>query len=494
MSDRSGKTYAGQFQIEGQRWVAGELTLNGKDTSLLLHSSDFFSGEEVNIQAKLNEGTRASLFYCHRKYWQDTTSVGGPSHYSACIEPQLVFFGDESLAEDEKRVLEVRVLLDDAAVLFNDHASFGFAINANAHIEALLKANGTDLRNPKVPTIGDAAQIFYYTGKREIFRVDTVFGTISATNNPCFTLPGPSGFNARNSIYLSIEVSPPIHVEDALDRLVAVLRFMELIVGRPQNILDLKIKLQSQNKQSQFLDGYWCIPPSRQPDHEWHMPHPVDNLVDAAHEPEMFARLLDNWLERQQLWREPRAQFGSVFALQNLYTIDRLVAAANMFDLLPREAFASEVPLCERLREARDEARKLFKRLEQSLERDSVLGDLSRVGRRVLKRKVRERARVVQQAIGEKLPDIEVVLDLAVECRNRFVHGTDARLTYEQNLAFMSFFTRALQFVFAASDLADCGWDLQKWSSGASVGSHPFAHFRIYYLQDLARLRSALSG
>lgn len=130
----------------------------------------------------------------------------------------------------------------------------------------------------------------------------------------------------------------------------------------------------------------------------------------------------------------------------------------------------------------------------QSAERDSVLGDLGRVGRRVLKRKIRERARVIQLAIGEELPDFEIVLDLAVECRNRFVHGTDAKLTYEQNLEFMSFFTRALQFVFAASDLADCGWDLQKWSSGTSGGGHPFAHFRVFYLQELVRLRSVLDS
>jgi hypothetical protein len=122
--------------------------------------------------------------------------------------------------------------------------------------------------------------------------------------------------------------------------------------------------------------------------------------------------------------------------------------------------------------EAREKARSIFRVLVQSPERDSILGDLGRIGRRTLKRKVRERARIVQSAIGEKFPDLEIVLDSAVDCRNRFVHGTDARLTYDQNLQLMAFFTHALKFVFAASDLAECGWDLKK-RSDSPTGLEP---------------------
>jgi hypothetical protein len=265
------------------------------------------------------------------------------------------------------------------------------------------------------------------------------------------------------------------------------------MVGRPQNIIDLKFRVQSSDNEYAFLDAYWCMPPSRRTEHVRRDPHPVDNLVDAASAPQAFGELLRRWLERLPRWLESRSQFNSVFELQNFYTIDRLVAAANMFDILPKEVFPPQSPLSEKLLDAREKARALFRALELSPEREGVLNDLGRLGRRNLKRKVRDRALVILSTIGEKFPDLELVLELAVECRNRFVHGTDARLTHEQNHQFTPFFTDALQFVFAASDLVDCGWDLKLWADSSTVAAHPFAHFRIYYQQNLASLREALS-
>jgi len=67
-------------------------------------------------------------------------------------------------------------------------------------------------------------------------------------------------------------------------------------------------------------------------------------------------------------------------------------------------------------------------------------------------------------------------------------------LSHEQNHEFMGFFTEALEFVFAASDLIECGWDVKKWVSQASTASHPFANFRVDYLLNLAALKQALGS
>jgi hypothetical protein len=154
MRDRDGKVYSGLFQLADQQSVAGELTLNGKNSSVLLHSPEFLSGEDRSIQGVLNDRTTVSLLFCRRNYCQDSASVEGTRHYTASTAPQLVLFGEESLSAEDERVLEMHVVLEDAAILFNDYTSFGIVINAKEHIASLLKSNEAVLHQREMPNIG----------------------------------------------------------------------------------------------------------------------------------------------------------------------------------------------------------------------------------------------------------------------------------------------------------------------------------------------------
>jgi hypothetical protein len=171
--------------------------------------------------------------------------------------------------------------------------------------------------------------------------------------------------------------------------------------------------------------------------------------------------------------------------------VDRLVAAANMFDILPSAAVPPDVTLSEEQMSSRDEARKLFRALPQSAERNSVLGALGRMGKSSLKHKVRHRAKYVLERAGNKFPELEMVCDEAVNCRNFYVHGSDPVFDYEAHGNAKTFFTETLEWIFAASELIEAGWNIGPWLGRGSSMSSQFARYHINYglaLQELKKL------
>jgi hypothetical protein len=58
-------------------------------------------------------------------------------------------------------------------------------------------------------------------------------------------------------------------------------------------------------------------------------------------------------------------------------------------------------------------------------------------------------------------PDSYLVLDEAVNCRNHYVHGSRAKIDDQEHFfETVPFFTDTLEFVFAASDLIEAGWNI----------------------------------
>src|SRR5690606_30005753 len=102
----------------------------------------------------------------------------------------------------------------------------------------------------------------------------------------------------------------------------------------------------------------------------------------------------------------------------------RLVAVANMFDILPPEAVPQAAELPADLAATRDECIALLRQHERGGDRDSALGALGRLGQPSLPKKVAHRVAVVESTVlGKRLPDLQFVASVAVKCRNFFVHG-----------------------------------------------------------------------
>lgn len=165
-----------------------------------------------------------------------------------------------------------------------------------------------------------------------------------------------------------------------------------------------------------------------------------------------------------------------------------------MFDIMPVSACPTVVPLLPDMEAARDAAIEAFRALPDSPERSSVLGELGRIGKPKLKRKIHARVKLITDTVGAHFPNLELVTDRAVDCRNFYVHGTTCKIDYGLNTDLLSFFTDTLEFVFAASDLIEAGWDIAEWLEEGTTMSHPFGRYCIGYVERLAALKKLVAG
>ena len=405
--------------------------------------------------------------------------------------PHFVIFGNDHITSVDRKIAEVTFHVDDAASLFYDFDAFGSVIDARPHMEKLVATKeeiGRDI------AIGDHPMIFYFTGKYEIFQAETVLGAISAEHRPSYQFPGPEGIKVDNKIHVRIAFKEPATVKGAITSVNTLLRFLEVIAGRPQTVLRLVFVAPGSEDKKSLLDVYWSMAPARDGHDTDRRPHPADLPIQAAHTPEYFASVLTAWLARDYDWRGARSRFSTAFALQRRFTIDRIVGAANMFDIMPASAVPADVPLTKEMEDAKAASRAQFKPLPPSPERDSVLNALGRLGKASLKRKVRARAKLILDRIPARFPELEFVVDEAVDCRNYFVHGSKAKMDYSDEFDQVIFFTEALEFIFAASDLIECGWNIDEWSKQTSTVSHPFDRFRLDYVLRLNELKRALAA
>jgi hypothetical protein len=213
-------------------------------------------------------------------------------------------------------------------------------------------------------------------------------------------------------------------------------------------------------------------------------------------QPDIFTEVLRNWLERHQVWRDARGRFNNSFRRQNKYGIDRLIGSANVFDILPNSAIPPDIPLSDDLRSAKENCREIFKKLPRSPERDSILSALGRIGKTALKNKIRCRGKFIVDTVGDRFPDLSTVTDEAVNCRNHYVHGSPPSFDYRdysKEFDATVFFTDTLEFIFAASDLIEAGWDIRSWSETPTSMSHPFGGYRLNYAENLRKLQSLLT-
>lgn len=493
MQSLEGFRKSGVFTVGSTPDLVGELTLDGESTSLDLHSKELFTTSELPngcILGALHDLTKVSLHGC--------ITTEGPGHggnrteqyHFSKVFPHFVLLGRQHLLPDSREVTHVSFSVSDGYVIFNDFAAFGEVIrNRQEHIELVAKA---ELEHGRQLAVGQHPMLFYFTGKFEIFNAKTAVGTVSATHAPSYSSPGPRGIKVENQIRVNIEFDAPVDVEGATRSVSMLLRFLEIVAGRKQRVEQLTLLTPAQGGGHCALDVYWSMSsPGVHSSDSGRGPNSYDLPIQAAREPAAFSAILSRWVARDTELLASRARFSTAFGHQRSYTVDRLVGAANMFDILPPSVVPSVVNLSPEMEDARAKARALFKALPNSAERNSVLGILGRLGQATLKHKVRSRAALVTQRAAAMFPELELVVDEAVDCRNHFVHGSGTKMDYEQNFDQVVFFTDTLEFVFAASDLIECGWNAALWSQKMSSLTHPFDRFLKGYneaLEDLKRV------
>jgi len=480
----------GEFFLGDDRAVFGSLCVCGYDSNLKLFSSSKLSnsdGDYSYITGLLHDGNWVSL---HGNVFLGVSSQFRESvgwQYAAEVFPHYVAMGDSLVSDSDDCVESVSFVMKDASSVFYEFGSFSSVTDPKPFIPLLENDADRDV------DFGDNPIIAYFSGKFEISVVQTALGEIRADNRPSHGLGGPNGVRIDNFIAVTIKPSEPVSLRDSMRRLRIALRFFGLVIGREQGLSHLSISLRGQPKKSLPVAVYRTMEdasPQEGNGSKKDPPHPRDVLVSTVDGSDDYSKLLKAYISSDEDRHDARVRLQNSLRNSNSYTIDRLVGAANMFDILPDEMYPNRVELSPELAEAKKEAKELFKSLPESIERSSVLGALGRIGKLSLKRKIE--SRVVSTKLDKYLPGLVEVLREAVNCRNHYVHGVRGRVDYSDRTDLVRFFTDALEFSFAASDLVDLGWDFKSWAVFPMTYRHPFSAFVKSYPEQFRIFKSAL--
>jgi hypothetical protein len=475
---------AGTFSVDPGRSIAGELSLGESETFVYLHDESFFFADpDQALKGKLRDLSRVTLLQCtkleHGSLQNETTG----EYYYEKLLPNYVLEGETHLDLHES-INRIDIVLDDLPRLFHDHAALGLVTEPARALAAVAALRDGGESFP----IGPSPWIAYFGGRQVIFEAPTVLGRVTVQHNPTWKPQSLGGIHISDHISVSLEPAKPVAFNGALDHILTLVRFFEVAVGRPQN-LERSVLCVERAGTLRPLTLHWAIP--RRRDEKAfgtrRVPHPIDMPLDPIGRPDEFLEVLQCWLTSDVSRRDARLGYQEASSRQSRYSVERLIIAANMFDLLPSSAVPTKVALSKELLDAKRTCKRIFRNLPTSEERTSLLQALGRLGTAVLKRKVRHRAAIVLERLDNLFPLLEQVLDKAVDCRNSYVHGPLDAETHRYTDLNMRFFTDSLEFVFAASDLVDAGWNIEEWAKRGTAMTHPFSAYRITYRSLLRR-------
>jgi ApeA N-terminal domain 1 len=294
---------------------------------------------------------------------------------------------------------------------------------------------------------------------------------------------------------VSIEPVDPFTFNDAINRMYEVYGFLSMIAGRTQSIKHIQITTtEALDEVRQSLDIHLSYRWKGSGKNEQHKPHSGDVPLNPVRDPTEFGTVFADWIDRQSGWALARSQYFECLRKDNKYGSGRIVASSNMFDILPPEAVPLKTELPNDLAATRDACAAIFREHPDGIDRNSALSALGRLGKPSLPKKVAYRVDIVLGELGERFPDLRYVASVAVKCRNFFVHGSSDDIDYQRVVPLVPFLTDALEFIFAASDLIEAGWNARRWNSEPHGRGHSFARFCDQYDIMLNELRRVISA
>lgn len=496
---------SGHFVIAGRE---SALTLVTAPGALLSHA------EFQDFHGLLADGRCASALECIWKGSSQRVLTERPQfapptrpREQSNFFPHYVVIGETFLSSGEPVINAVQYHFENADRLVNGYRTFLALHPTREEVRNLLEADHRRLaeiaqthkwrEQPFDPEIGEHPQLLYYSGRWEIAKADTDIGTVLLHNQPTRNMGGSKGIWFKNQILITFRFHAPRTLADTTRALYRLHSLFELALGCRQRLLKIELETTHTTKKSPDAPA--------EPLHELHWSyrnnsvqseveaaHSGDALLDAVRRPEEFTSAVSGWLSSKHTMDEARRRFATAF--HGSYDIDRLVGAANMFDLLPEDRVPKAREVSPAVREAVETCRALFKALPDSFARQSVLSVLGRVGLPSLRDKVMHRADIVHRATVGRFADMDIPINQAVLCRNHFVHGSDAGFDYAKEFNSFAFLTETLEFVFAISDLLELGWSFEQWRKNGLGMSTTFSRYVINYRTHLAELQAVLAA
>lgn len=470
--------HLGTFDLHGLK-VFGELNLAASRSRLTLRTEEKLAQLSVPsvVHGHLHDFTFVSCIGCVGGSVPSTSFDSQGNHsYSWNLFPHFALMGNRHFDPEIDMITDVWFSVSDASLIFDDFDSYGVLFDSPVSVlDVIPKIVG----NRQVPH-GSAPKLAYFAGRCDVLDVAVSEGVISVKHWPIPEMGSAEGIRLKSILKLGISFSVPTELSAGLKSISKLTQFLSLVAGRPQGVSNVQIQIDGASQKDRPFLMHWSFAPSMEnTEEEQDKPSFFDMPLDAIRQPDEFASTLSSWWETSLDQGLARARLHSCRARGNQFDVDRLVAAANMFDL---RTICVETEIPADLAQVCNDSVKALKMLPKTDDRDSAIMALKRVGAPSLRKKILARAAVVRSRFV--LDDLDEVLRLAVLSRNYFVHGGGETLDYAGVEPFTAFLTETLEFVFAAAELIECGWDGAAWKRKPHTGRHWFSRYLSGYSGD----------
>ncbi|HHF3254849.1 TPA: HEPN domain-containing protein [Vibrio diabolicus] len=504
MKKYNGNKFSCEFIIDDCK-VFGEITFDGINTIAEIWSSEpiVINNVSDNIYGLIYDGMKHitlmdSIFLSENGASTVRQGAEFVRRYNCIIHPRFVAIGSEWL-EDTASIEGAWFSTDKLEKVFHDHHAYRPVINVDeVLVNSLIKhdleyserkfgfkSNVNDHIVNKHYDIGTPPSIYIYTGSKEILSFKTVLGEFSLYHVEGQSSYGGSGIKSDISTRFYISLNKPASVEKIVYECWKVHNFIKILSGKEDYPSQIGINTKG-GEDGSYFEIYVSTDTVENSDGHF------DSLLNARMDKDYLSGIFQAWFNRHEDWKDARNQLCHTYSSKN-YNVDRVVRCANIFDLIPDK---SKVDLSEEIKEAKTQARKIFKTLPDSLEKQSILQALGRLGTKTLKHKINNRVDIILSSCDFDFVELKFIAHQAVDCRNYFVHGGNKKFDYDLHFDMVNFFIDTLEFIFVVSDLIECGWRIDDWRKPYTPNHKVGRYFSEYphYLSELHLITSKSSS
>ena len=486
-------------------FIGGITELGNIESKLVIHLNDFHSsGSDIQyvtyIKGKLlPDSKRVTFVDATLIDINDSHNLVANGNYERMqkltFDLRFIIFGNDSISDSEKCFNSIKFFIPDASTLFL-YDSFDMIFNMKKeNVKDILEEENKKTQNLYGISkdmadyrFGDNSTVYIDTGANVLHCFDIEAGVIKIKNNISSNISSNKGFKVGNNISCVFESNELMGFFKILESSYPIVNLFELILGKRQFLREYKISVKNYVEESKEYQVYQVKENSNNKNI---MMHPISRLVYIENEPAESESLLNNWILRQKEWKFARSEFFEVFT-KKYYSSDLLIKVANLFDIIPDNAYEQSEKISDELLQAKDKCKDILKDLPISSDKDSILGALGRIGKKNLRGKIRDRYSIIENSGLATLDEIDTVIGNAVNCRNFFVHGSPGKFDYMENFSQIPFFINTLSFIYGASELIELGWSFKNWEPD-ELNFHPFSSYLISYSSNLDELKDVLS-
>ncbi|MBF7144986.1 MULTISPECIES: HEPN domain-containing protein [Pseudomonas] len=465
--------------------VNGDLIIHGDKTLLKLRSRSqpVFNPNPHSVYGETLDRKKISLFECVGNR-PNPVGLYPELFYEIDIFPHYVMVGGQHLDWDESIFESVSFKTDDLGLFFSKRGTFGSKIASSGDIKKIL---GEACQKAEVDGERNGV-IFFYSGEGQIKPINLSFGKISTSIRFESQITDSGGVICPAETIATIKFDTTKKFSQVIDAILSVLEFLSFVSGRYQGVQ--KISAETRFKGTNEIDQvflYWSLAPEG---NRSLIESKRDWPISLDRDEEELSEVFKNWIEKHVGCVDARRRIIQCQKKNEFYDGDRIVGAANAFDILPTIVYPVLNPLSDEALQNKKLCKDIIMKMPHSEERSQILSTLNFWGSKLLS-KILHKASVIENSSENYFNGIADVLKISLKARNYYVHGTDAGyLDYEEELAFL---TDTLEFVFVASDLIECGWNIRSWLNTEPSLGHPMASYVYSYKAKLKRFNKIKS-